>query len=138
MGIVSRKKQKKSKTKKNQRKTRKSRQNRKKIQIKKGGGKMSDYTLDEDKLLGQGSNGVAGTTDSSTARGGGGGSGGGAGVTTDSPAAGGTGGTYGGGGGCGGGSGPSPGVTGNGWQGAVRIIWPGTTRQFPSTGTTDQ
>ena len=51
MGVVSRKK-----TKKNQRKTRKSRENRKKIQIKKGGGKMSDYTLDEDKLLGQGSN----------------------------------------------------------------------------------
>jgi serine/threonine protein kinase len=64
MGIVSRKKQKKSKTKKskikksktkkNQRKRRESRQNRTKIQIKKGGGEMSDYTLHNS--LGEGSN----------------------------------------------------------------------------------
>jgi len=51
--------------------------------------------------------------------------------------------SLGGGGGSNGGSGSNPGVgtngaVGNGAQGAVRIIWPGTTRQFPSTGTADQ
>jgi hypothetical protein len=37
----------------------------------------------------------------------------------------------------GGGAGGNPGQTVNGGGGAVRIIWPGTTRQFPSTNTGD-
>jgi hypothetical protein len=45
------------------------------------------------------------------------------------------GGSYGGGGGA---QGRSGGVfSGNGASGAVRIIWPGTTRSFPNTNTTD-
>jgi hypothetical protein len=54
-----------------------------------------------------------------------GGSGGRAG-NSDGP---GLGGSYGGGGRGGGGAGSS---------GAVRIIWPGTTRSFPTTGTANQ
>lgn len=70
-------------------------------------------------ILGQGASG------SSSGGGGSGGTNGGA------PAGynGGTGGLYGGGAGGGGGSSLAPG------RGAVRIIWPGTTRQFPSTNT---
>lgn len=76
-------------------------------------------------LLGQGSNGAGGTFDSGgtydgRATGKGGSSG------TDGTNAGYTGGNYGGG--------IRAGGSGNG---AVRIIWPGTTRQFPSTNTTD-
>lgn len=74
-------------------------------------------------LLGQGANGAAGRTEYSA--GGGGGSGGSGGTHT------GYGGTYGGGGG-GGGSG---GGSGSGGGGAVRIIWPGDARLFPSTRT---
>jgi len=70
-------------------------------------------------ILGQGSNGAGSTT--SGVRGGGGS--GGAGGTSGA-----TGGLY-GGGGAGGGS--------NGANGAVRIIWPGDTRLFPSTNTGD-
>ena len=35
------------------------------------------------------------------------------------------------------GTGATYGVGGGGGSGAVRIIWPGTTRQFPSTNTAD-
>jgi len=70
-------------------------------------------------VLGQGSSG-AGGTEAPITRNGRGGSGGTNGV-------GGTGGAYGGGGDGTGGN--------NGGSGAVRIIWPGTTRQFPSTNT---
>ena len=66
-------------------------------------------------ILGQGANGVGGSV-------GGGGSGG----ETGYPQ---VGGLYGGG---------SYGAAGSGGSGAVRIIWPGTVRQFPSTGTADQ
>jgi hypothetical protein len=78
-------------------------------------------------LLGQGPNGVGGTT--SPAQGGGGGSGGSPGC------GGGPGGSYGGGGGSGGQINCSiqPGAPGG--AGAVRIIWPGTARSFPSTNT---
>jgi hypothetical protein len=38
----------------------------------------------------------------------------------------------------GGGGGAPPAVTGSGGNGAVRIIWPGNTRQFPSTCTGDK
>lgn len=91
-------------------------------------------------IFGQGTNGIAGC--GSGVRGGGGGSGGSAG----SPAYGiffpgckslvGNGGAYGGGGGgaviCGGTTGGYPQST-SGGNGAVRIVWPGNTRQFPST-----
>lgn len=70
-------------------------------------------------LLGQGANGVAP---------GGGGSGGANGGN-------GSGFTAGNGGAYGGGGGSSIGTSGNGAGGAVRIIWPGTTRSFPSTNT---
>lgn len=74
-------------------------------------------------LLGQGSNGIA------VAGGGGtGGSGGTNGQTRFNP--GGDGGVYGGGFG-------SSTSNGNAGGGAVRIIWPGTTRAFPSTNTGD-
>lgn len=86
-------------------------------------------------LLGQGSNGSGGA--GSSAGGGtpgGGGSGGGSGGGAGSGV---TGGTYGGGAGCGRNvSGSLQGGSGGG-SGAVRIIWPGTTRQFPSTNTGD-
>jgi len=96
-------------------------------------------------LLGQGASGVAGVFGTyDTGGGGGGGSGGNVGINSGS-VNGGVAGAYGGGGGGGGfyseynpdfaeyTSGPAYG--GNGGKGAVRIIWPGTTRQFPSTNT---
>jgi len=81
-------------------------------------------------LLGQGSNGILPT---SMYYGGSGGSGGGSGDGAFGPlGVNGNGGSYGGGGGSAyyfnNTVGPSPGA-----GGAVRIIWPGTTRQFPST-----
>lgn len=87
-------------------------------------------------ILGQGANGAAGTdVNSTTANGGGGGGGsggsaGGNGTTTIS----GLGGSYGGGGGGGIDNVYSP-KANAGRAGAVRIIWPGFTRQFPSTNT---
>ena len=72
-------------------------------------------------ILGSGSNGAAGGSGGS----------GGANGTTGSGGTGGVGGAYGGGGGTGDSSG------GLGGKGAVRIIWPGTTRYFPSTNTAD-
>jgi len=75
-------------------------------------------------IFGAGSNGAGGNYPSN---GGGGGSGGTAGGST-STTAGGAGGAYGAGGG---GSGPATG--GAGGVGAVRIVWPGNTRTFPST-----
>lgn len=84
-------------------------------------------------LLGEGSNGAAGTS-TSTNRGGKGGSGGGNGTSVDTTCSSGTGGYYGGGGG----GGPTNNTIicgGDPGTGAVRIIWPGSTRQFPSTCT---
>jgi hypothetical protein len=87
---------------------------------------------------GQGSNGTIGAA---ARAGGASGSGGpvagstGATSTVSTGANGGTGGTYGGGGG---GKGTAGSVGGTGSYGAVRIIWPGTTRQFPSTRTADE
>ena len=75
-------------------------------------------------ILGAGSNGLGGIA--FNGGGGGGGSGGSNGINGN---IGGNGGAYGGGGG--------NGITRSGGVGAVRIIWPGTTRQFPSTGTGD-
>jgi len=84
-------------------------------------------------MLGQGANGTAGVWGGTAASGGGGGSGGGAGTNADTYVqTAGVGGAYGGGGGsCDGTNG------GRGAVGAVRIIWPGTTRAFPSTNTGD-
>ena len=79
-------------------------------------------------LLGQGSSGCGGIGSSGTATGGGGGSGGAAGTSGNRFGA--PGGLYGGGRG-----GGSCVAGASGANGAVRIIWPGTTRQFPSTGT---
>jgi len=80
-------------------------------------------------LLGQGTSGAGGARSA----GGGGGSSGATG-SSQSNGVGGAGGAYGGGGG---GGRTSPGTTtengGAGARGAVRIIWPGNTRQFPST-----
>jgi hypothetical protein len=79
-------------------------------------------------LLGQGSNGAAGTAwNGTTGGGGGGGSGGSNGGNATSSICG-SGGSYGGAGGLGYRS-PQP----TGQSGAVRIIWPGSTRTFPST-----
>lgn len=89
-------------------------------------------------LFGQGANGAGGTS-SINPTGGGGGSGGGAGTNGQSfafveccvtyyLARGGSGGAY--GGGKGRGCGPPAGSSGGG---AVRIVWPGNTRTFPST-----
>jgi len=80
-------------------------------------------------ILGQGTSGAAGAVSNGFGCGGGGGSGGaagGQGYYTGFQS--GSGGTYGGGGGRGGNS-------GSGVVGAVRIIWPGNTRSFPSTCT---
>lgn len=77
-------------------------------------------------ILGQGASGAGGAANAGTGNGGGGGSGGQAGQTTGYFSNQG-GGAYGGGGGR-----QSPGA-----GGAVRIIWPGTTRSFPSTNTGD-
>lgn len=108
-------------------------------------------------LLGQGSNGTGGAVGTSSAGGAGGGGGssggnGGSGTAGSSGSAGGAGvGGNGGNGGLYGGAagavedaytydngsltGYGPGAQGAGAKGAVRIIWPGTTRQFPSTNT---
>lgn len=86
-------------------------------------------------LLGSGSNGSAGSN-TAGANGGGGGSSGGNGSANSSLASG-PGGLYGGGGGGAAGSSSTSAVGGAGGRGAVRIIWPGTTRQFPSTNTGD-
>jgi len=84
-------------------------------------------------ILGQGSNGSGGIGyNLGSASGGGGGSGGTDGGTTSAGAVG-SGGYYGGGGG-GRGDGAA---LGYGRLGAVRIIWPGNTRSFPSTNTGD-
>jgi hypothetical protein len=74
-------------------------------------------------ILGQGSSGAGGTS-GNRGDGGSGGVGGGTSVN---------GGNYGGGGGTG--STPESGTAAG--SGAIRIIWPGTTRQFPSTNTGD-
>lgn len=78
-------------------------------------------------LFGQGANGSGGAGGGGfgTAGGGGGGSGGAAGGNSTQCVAG-TGGLHGGGGGASGGAGAAG-------RGAVRIVWPGTTRSFPST-----
>ena len=86
-------------------------------------------------LLGQGTNGAAGTGTGAgtTAGGGGGGSSGANGSSTSTSGVPGNGGNY------GGGSGNTyNGVStkfGQPGRGALRIIWPGTTRSFPSTNT---
>ena len=67
-------------------------------------------------ILGQGASGAKGTSCSKAGKGGSGGA--------DGNVCGSIGGAYGGGGG-----------SGNGGKGAVRIIWPGNTRSFPSTCT---
>lgn len=85
-------------------------------------------------LLGQGSSGAGGSV-GSPSLGGGGGSGGADGAnggTTNNVN--GAGGAYGGGGGAGSDNLPSR-IGGTGGVGAVRIIYPGTTRFFPSTNT---
>ena len=76
-------------------------------------------------IYGQGSNGSAGSSSS----GGAGGSGGSSGGSGGGGAPGGSGGQYGGGGG----NTHASGSGGTGGSGAVRIIYPGTTRSFPST-----
>jgi len=86
-------------------------------------------------LLGQGASGAGGTFNSPTVRGGGGGSGGNNGVTANTPQTPANGGSYGGGGGAI--AGYVTHLAGSGASGAVRIIWPGSTRQFPSTNTAD-
>jgi len=91
-----------------------------------GGGGMQNSTQRGQNgggvgLLGQGANGIAGVDDGAT--GGGGGSGGETGLIAPLAGA-----SYGGGGGGGYNS-----FGANGGGGALRIIWPGTTRQFPST-----
>lgn len=86
-------------------------------------------------ILGQGSNGAAGLqTSTAAATAGGGGSGGSNGGPAQGykNASGGPGGAYGGGGG-GSYGGSNPAAVGG--VGAVRIIWPGNTRSFPSTNT---
>ena len=82
-------------------------------------------------ILGQGSSGAAGTN-CATLAGGGGGSGGaqGANGSCTQAANSGNGGAYGGGSG---GNGEAVGGKNNGGVGAIRIIWPGNTRSFPST-----
>ena len=84
---------------------------------------------------GPGCGGLAGTAGSPAGQGGGGGGVGGVAGTTPTTTFGGAGGKYGGGGG--GSSGGNGTVTPYGY-GAVRIIWPGTCRAFPSTRTADE
>lgn len=85
-------------------------------------------------LYGQGSNGSGGAASTSGGPGGGGGSGGSSGASGYQSSGGivygGCGGAYGGGGGS---SANTNLAGGNGGSGAVRIIWPGNTRSFPST-----
>ena len=89
-------------------------------------------------ILGQGASGATGTWDGTNAGGGGGGSNGGSGGATNynggSGGSGGAGGLYGGHGGY---YGNPSFISGSKSVGAVRIIWPGTSRSFPSTGTAD-
>jgi len=80
-------------------------------------------------LYGRGSNGSGG---SAGGNGGSGGSGGNSGSSA-SGLNGGNGGSYGGGGGGGGASSSGVGSKGLGDNGAIRIIWPGNTRTFPTT-----
>lgn len=102
-----------------------------------GGGGAGNYNLGGGAgggvgILGEGTSGTGGVS-----RGGGtGGSGGanGAAGVASSPS-GGAAGAYGGGGGAGSDNGGSYGSGGSGAQGAVRIIYPGATRSFPSTNT---
>jgi hypothetical protein len=82
-------------------------------------------------IYGQGSNGAGGTYTATVVYGGGGGSGGEAGGFSDTTTQG-VGGAYGGGAGHNGFIGTYVGA-----KGAVRIIWPGATRSFPSTNTGD-
>ena len=87
-------------------------------------------------IYGEGVSGSAGISGPYIGTGGGGGSGGAAGITgksinTDGVNIGGSGGLFGGGGG-------NSEISGNGGSGGVRIIWPGTLRQFPSTRTADE
>ena len=87
-------------------------------------------------IYGEGTSGSAGISAALFGFGGGGGSGGTAGQTGKSSSyhgvnQGGNGGLYGGGGG-------NSQTSGNGGGGAVRIIWPGNVRQFPSTRTADE
>ena len=92
-----------------------------------GGGKLSSSNGGGGVgILGQGSNGAGGRNTSPNARGGGGSGGVGGGCVA-------CGGAYGGGAGC-----KYTGTISYGGNGAVRIIWPGTTRQFPSTCTGDK
>jgi len=90
-------------------------------------------------LFGQGSSGAGGVGGEGAGGGGGGGSSGGAGGNATinfgcrCSSSAGVGGTYGGGGGR-----AQFGSSQCGSSGAVRIIWPGTTRQFPSTCTGDK
>ena len=89
-------------------------------------------------ILGQGSNGAGGTSNGNSPNGGGGGSGGTAGGFSNASFVTGNGGVY------GGGSGRNEYISlcqscgANGGGGAVRIIWPGDTRKFPSTCTGDK
>lgn len=80
-------------------------------------------------ILGQGSNGAAGSG-ACSGNGGGGGSGGANGLSGSGAS-----GCNGRGGAYGGGAGSGSRVVGDGGVGAVRIIWPGTSRSFPSTNT---
>lgn len=91
-------------------------------------------------ILGEGASGAGGIGNSTLANAAGkGGSGGDNGIAVPGVGSGGGGGTGGlyGGGGCSFHYGYISGQ-GNGAAGAVRIIWPGTLRQFPSTRTTDE
>jgi len=76
-------------------------------------------------IYGSGSSGTGGTFGATNANGGTGGSSGGNGGNSTSVSVNATGGLYGGGRGTGG--------TGNVAEGAIRIVWPGATRTFPST-----
>lgn len=88
-------------------------------------------------LLGEGTSGAAGISGTNVGTGGGGGSGGLTGgtgkslATGDGVKQGGTAGLFGGGGACSENS-------SNGADGAIRIIWPGNVRQYPSTRTADE
>ena len=87
-------------------------------------------------IYGEGASGARGASGTNVGEGGGGGSGGTAGATgqsdtTDGTNQGGQGGLFGGGGGC-------SNSSGDGGGGAVRIIWPGDVREFPSTRTADE
>ena len=89
-------------------------------------------------VLGAGFSGSAGTTGAQHGGGGGGGSNGYRGSTSTTVSSVNTsalGGLYGGGGGAR--PGAVSGLAGLGANGVVRILWPGTTRSFPSTSTTD-